>query len=107
MTNHQMGDAGRPNSGMAADARHAFNRVIASQTIAPAWEASLALFLSTEGMNRYDSRGVPCIEIEDLLFDIASPLDEPRVSRLYPKHYHRLIDDFTERLVRPQIGQVS
>jgi|GEM_PF-3344403 hypothetical protein len=83
------------------------NRVIAREAIAPAWEASLELFLRSEGLNRYDSRGVPCVEIEDLLFDISHPVREPRVSSLYPKHLHSLVEDFTSRLIAPQSGQTS
>ncbi|MGW3352677.1 thymidylate synthase [Nonomuraea rubra] len=76
-------------------------------TIGQAWEASLELFLDPIGLNRYDSRGVPCVEVEDLFMDISHPHREPRVSVLYPKEFHPLIDEFTSRLLEPQFGQTS
>jgi hypothetical protein len=82
-------------------------RLIQRKTIGAAWEESLQLFLRPEGLNRYDSRGVPCVEVEDLLFDITNPRQEPRVSSLYPKELNYLIDEFTDRLIQPQAGQTS
>jgi hypothetical protein len=81
-------------------------RTVRKPTISAAWEESLYLFFQP-GLHRYDSRGDPCIELEDLYFDIQHPNREPRISPLFPKRFIPFIDSFTERLLDPQVGHTS
>lgn len=74
------------------------------ETIAEAWEASLELFLQP-GLNRYDSRGEPCVEVEDLQLRIAHPDREPRVSRLFPAEFEPFVESFTDRLLSSYNGR--
>lgn len=81
-------------------------RTIRKPTIGEAWEESLHLFFQP-GLHRYDSRGDPCIEIEDMFFDIKYPNREPRISPLFPTRFLPFVESFTERLLDPQVGQTS
>lgn len=82
-------------------------RTISKSTIASAWENSLSLFFQPSGVHRYDSRGDPCLEIEDLFFDIQHPSRKPQISPLFPKALVPFIDSFTKRLIDREIGQIS
>jgi thymidylate synthase len=86
------------------------DRLVRAATLAEAWEASLRL-LTSEGsassLNRYESRGDPCVELEDVLFDVSHPSREPQVSALYPRDLLPLVDAFTSLLVDRDRGQRS
>lgn len=77
---------------------------IGSETLAGAWEASLELFAQPE-VNRYNSRGEPCVEVEDLQIQIAHPDREPRVSPCFPKEFAPFVDSFTDRLLSAHNGR--
>jgi thymidylate synthase len=80
----------------------AAHQYIRAETLAAAWEASLKLFLNPDGLNRYDSRGEPCYEVEDLVLVIKHPDRAPRISPLFPAQFVPLVDAFTDRLLAPQ-----
>jgi thymidylate synthase len=77
---------------------------IDGETVGEAWETSLGLFLQSD-LNRYNSRGEPCIEVEDLQLRIAHPDREPRVSPLFPEEFDPFIEDFTDRLLSSYNGR--
>ncbi len=82
-------------------------RYIRAETTAKAWQKSLKLFLGGEPMNRYSSRGDPCSEIEDVLFDISHPERKPQISERFPNNLRTFVEEFRERLTVQQFGQTS
>lgn len=82
-------------------------RHIRADTTGRAWDKSLALFLGSEPLNRYTSRGDPCSEVEDVLFDISQPSRKPHISDSFPKSLKPFVDDFGRRLTEEQFGQTS
>lgn len=77
---------------------------VGGETLAEAWEASLGLFTQPE-VNRYNSRGEPCVEVEDLQIQITHPDREPRVSPWFPKEFAPFVESFTERLLSSHNGR--
>lgn len=81
--------------------------VVRKNTLGEAWVESLKLFFKSKHLHRYDSMKGPCLEIEDVIFDVLNPARLPQVSNIFPTHFHALIDDFTEKLTDKQVGHVS
>lgn len=63
----------------------------------------MRLFVSGDALNRYDGRGGPCLEVEDVLFDISHPEREPRDSTLLPHAFQDMTLGYTERLLAPEL----
>ncbi|MDQ5825275.1 MAG: thymidylate synthase [Chloroflexota bacterium] len=80
---------------------------MSKSTISQAWVESLNLFFRAKEPYRFDSSMGPCIELDDVLLEISSPLRSPQVSNLYPEQYRPLIEDFTDKLAHKQEGRVS
>jgi hypothetical protein len=80
---------------------------IRADTTARAWDKSLTLFLGDGPLNRYTSRGDPCSEVEDVLFEISQPLRQPQISEAFPRSLIGFVDQFRERLTEEQFGQTS
>lgn len=82
-------------------------RCITADTIAKVWQKSLSLFIRGEGLNRYTSRGDPCNELEDVLFDIVHPQRKPQISVHFPQSLVPFIEEFEQRLTQEGFGQTS
>lgn len=78
---------------------------VAASTTGKAWENSLKLFWKTG--YRITSRGDPCTEVEDVLFEVSRPDRSPQISSSYPDSLVPLVEDFRARLVNAQMGQTS
>lgn len=81
--------------------------LISGDSIARAWEKSLALFDSSSGLVRFNSQRGPCVELQDVLFDVKLSAPENDISPWYPVEFHSLADGYSSGFLNEEPGSDS
>lgn len=81
--------------------------LIKGDSIAEAWEASIRLFRTDENLLRFNSQRGPCVEVQDVLFDIKLSAPDRDLSPLYPTDFHTLIDGYASGFLNESPGRES
>lgn len=82
-------------------------KLIKGQSIAEAWEASILLFQTDENLLRFNSQRGPCVEVQDVLFDIELSAPGRDLSPLYPAEFHSLVDSYASGFLNESPGRES
>lgn len=69
-------------------------KLISAPCIAQAWEQSLALFDTESDTLRFNSQRGPCVEAQDILFDVQLSRPDQDFSPWYPNEFHALVDSY-------------
>jgi hypothetical protein len=81
--------------------------VITADSIARGWEESLLLFGASGSLIRFNSQRGPCVEVQNILFDIKLTDPEHDVSSWYPAEFHSLIDGYASGFLNKSPGRDS
>lgn len=81
--------------------------LIAADSIGEAWEKSLLLFDSNSLLVRFNSQRGPCLEVQDVLFDIRLTAPEQDISPWYPREFHSLVDAYASGFLNEGLGRDS
>jgi Thymidylate synthase len=72
------------------------SRIIVADSLANAWEKSLAVFSDDHGLNRFDSTRGPCVEFENIVIHATDAAAVPQVSPVYQRQFLPLIDSYAD-----------